>query len=58
MNLKRDYTTKELAEKAGVGSAYIRQLLIEGTLRGYKRGRDWLIEAREAERWLKERERH
>jgi len=56
MNLKRDYTTKELAERAGVGAAYIRQELIAGKLRGVKRGRDWFITAREAERWLKERE--
>jgi len=55
MNPKRDYTTHELAAKAKVTASYIRQCLLDGTLRGYKRGRDWLIEAREAERWLKER---
>ena len=56
MNLKQSYTTRELAERAGVTPAYIRQLLIEGKLRGYKRGRDWFITTRQAERWLKERQ--
>ena len=58
MNLRGSLTTTELANKAGVTPAYIRQCLLDGTLRGVKRGRDWFIKAREAERWLKERERH
>jgi excisionase family DNA binding protein len=50
-----DWTTKQLAQAGGVSSAYLRQLLIAGELRGRKLGRDWLIPDREAEKWLSNR---
>ena len=50
-----DWTTKDLAQKAGVSSTYIRQLLIAKQLDGYKRGRDWRIPASVALRWLETR---
>lgn len=49
------YTTKELSEAAGVNQSYIRQLLIAGKLTGEKLGRDWLIPADVAQRWLEDR---
>jgi len=52
----RDYTAKELAEKAGVTSARIRQLLLDGTLEGVKRGGAWFIPASVAQRWLDSRQ--
>jgi excisionase family DNA binding protein len=51
----RDWTTKELAGAAGVTQVYIRLLLKDGTLQGYKRGRDWFIEYEAGERWLEAR---
>ncbi len=49
------WTTKELAEHAGVTDGYIRQKLIAGEIKGEKFGRDWAIPDEEAERWLAER---
>lgn len=51
------YTTKELAEAAGVYQSYIRQLLLAGKLTGEKLGRDWLIPADVGRAWLQERRR-
>jgi len=50
-----DYTTSELAQKAGVDISRIRQLLGDGTLKGVKRGRDWLVYRWSAEAWLENR---
>jgi excisionase family DNA binding protein len=52
---RREWTTKQLAEAAGVSTAYLRQLLLAGTLKGQKVGRDWLIFDRDAQRWLASR---
>ena len=52
---QRDYTTRELADLAGVDPSRIRQLLLGKRLAGYKRGRDWLIPHAEAQRWLDSR---
>jgi excisionase family DNA binding protein len=49
------YTTTELAQAAGVGDSYIRQLLIAGRLQGRKQGRDWAIPVDVAETFLLER---
>jgi len=49
------WTTSELAARADVSQAYIRQMLLSGRLRGAKRGRDWLIPDEEAQRWLANR---
>ena len=49
---RRDWRTVELAEVAKVSSAYLRRLLIDGKLKGEKRGRDWFIEDEDAREWL------
>jgi len=49
---KQVYTTRELAEKAEVTQAYIRQLCIAGRIKAEKIGRDWIISAREALKFL------
>ena len=51
------WTTKELAEEAGVEQATIRQLLIAGSIQGTKHGRDWAISDDEAQRYLAKREK-
>jgi plasmid maintenance system antidote protein VapI len=55
----KDYVTvQELAERAGLTTARIRQLLAEGReLQGEKLFRVWVIRKAEAERWLRDRER-
>lgn len=54
--VERKWTTQDLAEAAGVSTAHIRRLLIDGReLRGYKLGRDWRVKDSEARRWLRER---
>ena len=52
---KTQWTTNDLANAAGVDPARIRQLLLEGALRGEKLGRDWLVPNAEAKRWLESR---
>lgn len=54
---KRDYTTAELGELAGVNASTIRRHLLAGKLAGRKVGRDWVIAAYEARRWLAEYQR-
>ena len=50
------WTAKELAKAAGVTSARVRQILIEGRkMRGQKAGPVWVVSDREARRWLKAR---
>ncbi len=49
------WTTKELAEAAGVDASHIRLLLIDGKLKGSKVGRDWTIPDAEAQRFIAER---
>ncbi len=54
---KTEWTTKELADAAGVTDARIRQILIEGKeLQGRKIGPMWVIPDREAKRWLRDRQ--
>ncbi len=55
MDNRRNWTTKDLANAAGVDPSRIRQLLIEGRIRGEKAGPVWVVANREAKRWLKER---
>lgn len=50
------YTTRTLAQAAGLTSDYIRQLILAGKIKAEKVGRDWVISAREALRFLRERE--
>jgi excisionase family DNA binding protein len=49
-------TTRELADRAGVTPARVRQLILAGEIEAEKHGRDWLITEEEAGRWLRERE--
>ncbi len=51
------WTTKELAEAAGVDASHIRRLLIDGKLKGRKVGRDWAIPDDVARAWLEERQK-
>ena len=51
----QDWTTPQLAREAGVSTAYLRQELLAGNLKGRKVGRDWLIADSEARRWLEGR---
>lgn len=54
---RADYTTAELAAKAGVSTARIRQLAISGAFpNARKRASAWFIPAEEADAWLKERQ--
>ena len=49
------WSTRDLAERAGVDPSRIRQLLIEGRINAGKVGGVWVIPDREAKRWLAER---
>ncbi len=53
----RPWSTKQLAEAAGVDDSYIRKLLIDGKIDGYKLGREWLIPDDVARAWLEERQK-
>jgi hypothetical protein len=55
MNERRNWTTKDLAEAAGVDPSRIRQLLLAGRIEGEKAGPVWVVSNQEAKRWLKER---
>ena len=48
----QDWTTESLAKEAGVSSAWIRQLLIQGKIKGEKFGHIWRIPYVEGQRWL------
>jgi hypothetical protein len=54
---KTGWTVKELAGRAGLNPSRIRQLLLTGEIKGFKRGPIWLIPNAEAERWLENRKR-
>lgn len=49
-------TTKEAATRAAVGMIAIRQNIARGNLKATKRGRDWFIDSKELDRWLKARQ--
>ena len=51
----RCYTTSELAALGNVDQSRIRQLLLDGTLEGEKRGRDWFVFVWSAQQWLEGR---
>lgn len=51
----RDWTAAELAAKAGVSDARIRQLLTSGIIQGYKRTNAWFIPDEEAQKFLAKR---
>ena len=55
MNDGQDWTAQSLAEAAGVTDAYIRYLLLNGTLTGDKFGYQWRIHYVEGKRWLASR---
>ena len=47
-----DWTTRELAEAAGVTADFITQDIRRGTLKAVKRGMFWLIADEDAQAWL------
>jgi len=56
MDKRLDWTTKELAELTKLDQSTFRHLLLNGKLKGYKRGQMWFIPDEEVQRWLKTRE--
>ena len=42
--LEGHLTTKQASEKYGLTDSHFRRLLEHGTIRGFKAGRDWLID--------------
>ena len=47
-------TTGQIAKKAGISAARVRQLCAEGRFSGaVKAGRDWLVPVEAVDRWLK-----
>ena len=53
--IKRDWTTAEVAKVAGVSQAYIRQLILAGKLQARKVGPLWVITDNEVLRFLERR---
>lgn len=49
------FTTHEVADRLGIKARSVVQLIKRGLLSATKKGRDYLIEASEVERYLKER---
>lgn len=45
-------TAQQIAEAAGVTDGAVRQALLSGRLKGQKLGGRWVIERKEAERWI------
>lgn len=50
------WTVPQLANKAGISQTYIKRLLATHKIPGYKLGRDWVIEDKDALAWLAGRE--
>jgi excisionase family DNA binding protein len=53
--IKRNWTTTEVAKVAGLTQAYIRELILAGKIRAEKVGRDWIISDNEVLRFLEQR---
>lgn len=52
-NGEKIWTVRQIAEHPdGKTEGYIRRLLIQGRMEGYKIGRDWHIDDSEAQRWF------
>ena len=51
----KPWGSTELAKAAGVTDGYIRRLMRDGDLQGYKIGKTWLIPDDVARAWLEER---
>ena len=50
--VRRDWTTAELAQAGDVDPSWPRQAIRAGTLRAVKRGQTWLIADADAQAWL------
>src|SRR3989304_4662040 len=48
----QDWTTSEMAKETGFNQSYFRRQLLEGKLKGIKRGHIWLVSDREFRQWL------
>jgi len=49
------WTTKQLADAAGVDPSYVRRLIEQGVIKANKLANTWFIQDPEARRWLDER---
>lgn len=54
---KEQWTTTELAEAAGVSSAYLRRIMLEGRLQAVKVDRQWFIGNQAAQDFLNRKEK-
>jgi excisionase family DNA binding protein len=51
----RPYTAETLCREAGVSGSYVARLCRQGTLDCMRVGRQWIIDAEEGRRWIRER---
>ncbi len=51
------WTTATLSKAAGVWQSYVRRLVQQGRIKATKHGQTWLIEDKEARKWLQTRVR-
>jgi hypothetical protein len=49
---KKNWTVAELAAEANVSGSWVRQLLVNGDLKGHKHGPLWAIPDEEAQHYL------
>ena len=56
-SIGQDWNTVTLAQAAGVTDAYIRYLLLNGTLQGEKFSRVWRISYEVGRQWLEGRQK-
>ena len=54
---KRDWTTTEMAAHTGFNQSYFRRQILEGKLKGTKRGSIWFVANEDFQAWLAEREK-
>lgn len=53
-DVKKDWSTEQLAQEAGVSRQYVVKLLNLGRIKGHKVGRAWIIRDLDARIWLEE----
>lgn len=53
--MKQNYSTKEVAELAGVHVSYVRRLVEQGKIPAEKVSRFWVIKAVDALAWIEAR---
>jgi hypothetical protein len=50
-------TTSTVAARAGIDGSVVRRALRAGVLAGWKVGNTWIVDARDADRWIRTRKR-